>query len=219
MKKYRFEAILAVVLIALFFAVSAWQSAGKLSKAEVDRYIGILEKQLPKAMEDRSEFLSRLRAWGENDDGRPVYMLNVMRFFDRLQSFPGAPTTGTPEEANAHYEDAVMPMLIKSGGYPIVAGGTTKIWGGRPESNLMVYKSELDNWDRVLVVRYPGRRTFLELVTNPDYLKVMPYKLASLEVMLTPVSGELVIPDPALGGRWRLPRHFPPCRRGARGPA
>ena len=59
----------------------------------------------------------------------------------------------------------------------------------------MVYKSELDNWDRVLVVRYPGRRTFLELVTNPDYLKVMPYKLASLEVVLTPVSGEVVIPD------------------------
>ena len=62
----------------------------------------------------------------------------------------------------------------------------------------MVYRPDLDNWDRVLVVRYPGRRTFLELLTNPEYLKVMPYKLSSLEVVLTPVSGELVIPD----ARW-----------------
>lgn len=46
--------------------------------------------------------------------------------------------------------------------------------------------------------RYPGRRAFLQLITNPDYLKVMPYKLASLEVVLIPVSGGLVIPD----ARW-----------------
>jgi hypothetical protein len=47
-------------------------------------------------------------------------------------------------------------------------------------------------------VRYPGRRTFLQLVTDPEYLKVMPCKLASLEVVITPLLGELVIPGP----RW-----------------
>jgi len=36
----------------------------------------------------------------------------------------------------------------------------------------MVYRPDLDNWDRVLVVRYPGRRTFLKLITNPEYIKV-----------------------------------------------
>ena len=123
-------------------------------------------------------------------------MLNLMRFYDRLHSFPRGRTSGTPKEANAHYEEVATPMLLKSGDYPIVAGGTTRIWGGkRPESNVMVYQRGLDNWDRVLVVRYPGRRTSLGLVTNPGYLKVMPCKLASIEVVLTPVSGELVIPD------------------------
>ncbi len=196
MEKYMFEAILAVVLIVLFLGISAWQSTRKLSKAEVDHYIGILDQHLPKGMEERAEFLSRLRAWGENDDGKPVYMLNLMRFYDELKRLPGGPTTGTPEEANAHYEEAARPLLLKNGGYAIMAGETTRIWGGkRPESNLAVYKSELDNWDRVLVVRYPGRRTFLHLVTNPDYLKLMPYKVAALEVVLTPVSGKLVIPD------------------------
>ncbi len=60
----------------------------------------------------------------------------------------------------------------------------------------MVYRPGLDNWDRVIVVRYPGRRTFPDLVASPGYLKVMPGKLSSLEVALTPVSSELVIPDP-----------------------
>ena len=38
----------------------------------------------------------------------------------------------------------------------------------------MVYRPDLDNWDCVIVVRYPGRRTFPDLVASPGYLKVMP---------------------------------------------
>lgn len=196
MKDYVVETVLGVMLVVVFFAVSTWQSAAKLSPGEVDHHIRVLDEKLPPEMEGRTEFLSRLRAWAENDDGQPIYMLNLMRFFNQLKSLPGGPTSGTPEEANAHYEEAAKPMLFKNGAYPIVAGVTTGIRGGqRSESNLMVYQGELDSWDRVLVVRYPGRRTFLELVSSPDYLKVMPYKLASLQVVLTPVSGELVIPD------------------------
>jgi hypothetical protein len=196
MKTYRPEALLGLASAGVMLGVSALQSTRKLSQADVDRYIGILERDVPLELENREEFIARLRAWAENDDGRPVYMLNLMRFFDQLKPFPGALVTGTPEDANSHYEAAVTPMLIKRGGYPILAGSATKIKGGQSrQSNLMVYRPDLDNWDRVLVVRYPGRRTFLELITNPDYLKVMPYKLASLEVVLTPVSGRLVIPD------------------------
>ncbi len=197
--RYLPEALLGLASAGAVLGVSAFQSTRKLSPADVDHHIGILERDLPPELENREELIARLRAWAENDDGRPVYMLNLMRFFDRLRSFPGAPATGTPQEANAHYEAAVTPLLIKRGGYPILTGSATKIKGGQDrESNLMVYRPDLDNWDRVLVVRYPGRRTFLELLTNPEYLKVMPYKLSSLEVVLTPVSGELVIPD----ARW-----------------
>jgi hypothetical protein len=38
----------------------------------------------------------------------------------------------------------------------------------------MVYGPDLDNQDRVIVVRYPGRRTFPDLAASPGYLKVMP---------------------------------------------
>ena len=195
MKRYLVEFVLGAVLVAVFFGVSAWQSASTLSRSEVDRYIGILEKSVPVEWEEHNEFLTRLRAWGESDDGRPVFMLNVMRFYEQIKQFPGVPTTMTPIEANVHYEDVVVPILLRSGGYPIVGGNSMRISSGQKKSNLIVFEPELDNWDRVLVVRYPGRRTFFDLVTNPEYLKVMPYKLASLKVVLTPVSGELVVPD------------------------
>lgn len=82
MKKYSFELILGAILVAVFLAASAFQATSKLTKAEVDRYMAVLEKAVPVEWEERNEFLVRLRAWGESDDGQPVYMLNVMRFFD-----------------------------------------------------------------------------------------------------------------------------------------
>lgn len=195
MNKYRFELIVGAILLAVFFVASALQAASTLTKAEVDRYIATLEKSLPVDWEERAEFIARLRAWGESDDGRPVYMLNVMRLFDQNKPMSGVPASMKPAEANALYEEAVTPLLFKSGSYPLFGGDTMRIGAGQKKSNLIVYEPELDNWDRVLVVRYPGRRTFFELVTNPEYLKVMPYKLASLKVVLTPVKGDMVVPD------------------------
>ena len=59
---------------------------------------------------ETAELLSRFRAWGEADHGQPVYMLNVMRYFDQLKRIAGAEAIkGAPAEANAHYEDAVLP--------------------------------------------------------------------------------------------------------------
>jgi hypothetical protein len=195
MKRYFVEIILGIVLLIVFFGVSTWQSSGELSRQEVDRYVGILEKSVPPEFEGRREFITRMREWGESDNGQPVYMLNLMRFFDQVKPYPGVPASMKPMDANAHYEDVAVPMLLNSGSYPILGGNTTRISSGQKKSNLIVFEPELDNWDRVLVVRYSGRRAFFDLVTNPEYLKVMPYKMASLKVLLTPVSGDLVIPD------------------------
>ena len=46
-----------------------------------------------------------------------------------------------------------------------------------------------------MVVRYPSRRAFFEVLTDPQWLKFAPYKLAALELALVPASGQVVIPD------------------------
>src|SRR5262249_36966246 len=138
MRNHWFEIVLAAVLAAVYLGFSYWQSGSQLTPSEVEGYLQVLERQLPKDLEHRAEVLARLRAWGENDDGQPVLMLNLMRFHKTLQPFPGAPEQGTPEEANALYEKAVTPMLLQRGGYPLLGGDTTKIRRrDSPESNLI----------------------------------------------------------------------------------
>jgi len=192
LKTHRFEIVLAASLAAMVAAVFLWQNPGvykgKINAGEIDSYMGRIEK-LPFPAEERAELLKRTHSWLEHDDGKPVYMLNLMRFYPQLRQFPGAlPFAGTPRESNATYEQHVMPMLFQAGGYPAYAGNSLN-------GNLMEYAPELDNWDRVLVVRYPDRRAFMNLVTREDYRQWEPYKIMALKVVLTPTEVEMNIPD------------------------
>ena len=193
MKRFGFNSAFAAVLLAIFAAICVWQMPGitgsKLSKDEVARYMQTIERVFPVQGEERTLFLARVRAWAEADDGRPIYMLNLMRYYEKLRAIPGAPAFGgTPREANELYERETTRLLLEGGGYPLYAGETQG-------ANLMGYGEGQDKWSRVLLVRYPSRRAFLDLVTDPAYAPVAPYKLMALEVVLAPTSSELVIPD------------------------
>ena len=201
MSKHRFEIILAAALLALFATFWWWQApgnGGKLTRGEVDAFIKKIEPRLPVEPAEKAEMLARFRAWGEADDGQPVYMLNLMRYYDQLKRLPGvAAMQGTPAQANAHYESVVTPIALRLGAIPLVNGEVAGVGGGdgRPHSNLITFDREVDDWNRVLVMRYPSRRAFFDLISDPKYLDVMPYKLASLKVALVPVNAELVVPD------------------------
>lgn len=184
------EITLAGAFLGLFLWFWSWLTPGKkLTKEETDRYLQDIEKQIPAPRAEMQEFLDRLCAWAEADDGKPVYMLNLMREYSQLQKFPGIPDfAGTPEESNAYYEQRVLPMLFKRGGYPMVGGPAQG-------KNLMTYEPDLDDWSRVLIVRYPSRRAFLSLMADPDYAAIEPYKVMALKVLLTPVSGQIVTPE------------------------
>ena len=118
-------------------------------------------------------------------------MLNLMRYYDELRRFPGAPEFGgTPKESNDHYERIVRPLLFAKGGYPMIGGSVRG-------ANVVDLESTpaLDHWSRVLVVRYPSRRAFLELLADPAYAPMEPYKFMALQAVLVPVSAEMLIPD------------------------
>jgi hypothetical protein len=199
MKRYRFEIVLAAALAALFVAFCLWQTPGdraKLTRVEVDDYLRQIDALAPMEAAEKAEFLARMRAWGEADDGQPVYMLNAMRYFERLRKLPGSEAIeGAPIEANAAYEKAVAPILLKLGGYPLFGGDAMGVGRDHSESNLMGFERPVDGWDRILVVRYPNRRAFFRLITDPDYAKIMPYKLSAVELALVPVAAQVVIPD------------------------
>lgn len=176
--------------VLLFAAVWIWQSppSARMSAAELDAYLAQVEA-LGMAPEDKAELLIRLRGFGEQDDGKPFYMLNLMRQREALRRYPGAPETDlTPEQANQHYEDAVMPVVMRLGAYPLAAGAVRG-------SSVLPVADEAQAWDRVILVRYPSRRAFLELLTDPAYQPHAPYKFMAMETALVPVETEIVWPE------------------------
>lgn len=198
MKRYRLELALAVAMTVLFALVCHWQSPGRvLTKADVDAYLARIEAGVELPGEEKQQIVDHLRAWGEGDDGQPVYMLNLMRYYEAARSMPGRPEiAGDPRALNAHYEEVAVPKLLALGAYPIFIGVPEGVRGGdRPSTNILANDDALENWGRVLVVRYPDRRSFFELLSDPEYLPVLPYKLAALKVMLMPMHDEAVIAD------------------------
>jgi hypothetical protein len=184
-----FAIILGTVLLILYLAFCAWHSprAHKLTKAEIDHYLAIIEK-LPLQPEEVKAIASRLRRWAEADDGKPFYMFNLIHFFPQLRTFPGAPEfKGTPQEFNAYYMKRLKWLWLSHAAYPA--------FDGFPQAENLINMQPERTWGQVTVVRYPNRRTLLKLLSDPAYAPVEPYKFMALELDLVPVSGRIVIPD------------------------
>jgi uncharacterized protein (DUF1330 family) len=87
----------------------------------------------------------------------PVYMLNLLEF----QPDGGA-------ERYAEYGAAVAPLLERAGESPVFAG--------RPAEHLIGEGS----WDMVLVVSYPTRQAFVDMVSSPEYQEIEHLRSESL---------------------------------------
>jgi uncharacterized protein (DUF1330 family) len=109
------------------------------------------------AVEPTPEDVARLMA---EDDGGPVVMLNLLRY------------AGEDGRASyARYAAAVTSSLERVGGQVLYAGDCTTLLVA-PEGHA---------WDAVLVVRYPTRGAFLEMVTHPDYQAIAHLRSEALE--------------------------------------
>ena len=109
------------------------------------------------AVDPTRETFARFR---EEDDGGPVVMLNLLRF---------AGDEG--REQYARYGAAVAPFLEAVGGSVLYAGACSTLLVG-PEAH---------RWDAVLVVRYPSRAAFAQMVGDPEYRKVSELRTSALE--------------------------------------
>jgi hypothetical protein len=115
-------------------------------------------------------------------------MFNLIHFFSRVQTFPGAPEfKGTPEKANAHYEKSLAWLWLSHASYPTFIGV--------PQARNLINMQPERAWDDIIVVRYPSRRTFLKLISHPTYATVAAYKFIAVELDLVPVSGGTIVPD------------------------
>lgn len=191
MNNHRFEFLLAAALIAGCAGVWHWQAPGqRLTHEQVTQYLEIIDRQLPVPPDEKAEAMARLRAFGDSDDGKPAYLVNLMRYFGTLRPDSGIPADfkGTTAEANARYESSISWLALKRGSLPLFVGNVH-------EPNVTPSAPDEENWNRIGVMRYPSRRAFFELVTDPAYATYLPFKLAALHIALVPAESDIVIPD------------------------
>ncbi len=184
---------LGVVFLAIFGAFFLWQTPslwrGPLTPSDMDRYAAELQKNVVQPPEVKANFIARVRAWAATDDGKPVLMVNMMRFRDKLGELPpDIKFKGTPHEANAYYESLVAPLAIKRGEYPMIGGAAQA-------KSLLASDTGLEQLDRVVVMRAPSRRAFIEFMADPAYGPTVPIKHAATDVILIPIDSDMVIPD------------------------
>ena len=126
------------------------------------------------------EFLETSRSDGDG----PIVMLNLIAL---------KPDGGL--EKYMEYGDAVAPILEGVGGKPVFMGNGNSALIGAGDRK----------WDLVLLVEYPSRAAFLEMIGSPEYQAIAHLRTEALDGLGA---------APARPGRLRLSR-----RRGRRPPA
>jgi uncharacterized protein (DUF1330 family) len=101
------------------------------------------------------------------DDG-PVVMLNLLAFKERAD---GPAADGDDGETEyRRYGDAALKMVEERGG--------TVLWAGRADQTLIGDPSE--RWDQVVLVQYPSRAAFIDMVTQPEYEQAHTHRESGL---------------------------------------
>jgi len=100
------------------------------------------------------------------DDG-PVVMLNLVKFV----AATSADGSESGADAYGRYGDAAVEMIEARGG--------RVLWSGRSEQVLIGDPDE--GWDVVVLVEYPSRQAFLEMVSTPEYLEAHEHREQGLE--------------------------------------
>jgi uncharacterized protein (DUF1330 family) len=108
-----------------------------------------------------------LEAMASGDLDEPVVMLNLLRYRETAEN--GAGVDGlTGREAYEAYGKEFAKLHPRFGGEPL--------WMGRGLHSIIGE----EEWDIVILVRYPTRRQFFDMVRDPDYLEIAPMRAAAL---------------------------------------
>jgi uncharacterized protein (DUF1330 family) len=100
-------------------------------------------------------------------DGGPVVMVNLVRF--KVASADG---DGSGWDAYLRYSKGFAALMK--------AVGATILWAGKVEGSAFGNVDERP-WDFVVLVRYPSRRAFLDVLTSDEYARANRHRENGVE--------------------------------------
>ena len=103
--------------------------------------------------------LDQFQALMASPDEGPVVMLNLLKFKEG------------EAESYMRYGDSALAMVAERGGRVVWSGQAQQVLIGDPAAD----------WDVVVLVEYPSRAAFIEMVSSPEYLAAHADREAGLE--------------------------------------
>ena len=199
------------LLPALLYAVFVfWYTdfSGPLSDEEVNEFVEVMTGNgvAPERVDYYAQFL-------RNDTGRQFFIVNALDMSENPPAVEGAPANADADTLMGIYMEHMIPELFKRASHPIVMGDATY-----PAIDIVGIEGA-DQWTGAALFRYRSRRSFMEIISNPDILGPHDFKLAALDKTIAyPIETQLYLSDPrfllalillvltALADLWRLSR-------------
>ena len=155
-----------------------------MSSAEVDTLLERVRRNAQAAEAPlASDLMSSIREVAEKDDGREFVMVNLIRYRTKAVYPPGWDYGDDPHAADARYNRAVVPLLLKRACIPVFLG--------RSAGKFLALVGSVP-WDCVILVRYRSRRDFLGLCADLAKDRADVHKWAAIETtQVFPVDARL----------------------------
>lgn len=162
--------------------------SGPLSDSEVDQFVATLTEQGsdPQTTAYIENFL-------RNDRGRQFLMLNALDMNDNPPDVQGAEPGESADQLMNRYMEHMYPELFKRASHPVIFGqaaySALDIVGIKNAPDMRV-------WTDGAIFRYRSRRTFMEIVADPDMLGRHEFKLAALNKTIAyPIETRIYLGD------------------------
>ncbi|MEI8093715.1 MAG: hypothetical protein WCG80_05845 [Spirochaetales bacterium] len=148
-----------------------------LTSAETEAFLSEMRRHAGKEDKPGVEeplLLRQFRDLAASDDGRDFWMVNLLKFREKaLYPESMAMAMGDdPLAANARYNKAIIPSLLKHGNHPVFATRVT----GR-----FIRDTTPKDWNQVAAVRYRSRRDMLRMAVDLAGKGIDVHKWAALE--------------------------------------
>lgn len=154
-----------------YIAFFGWYTdlGGPLSDQEVDEYV--TERLADGADADTIAYLEQ---FFRNDSGRQFLMLNAIDYNENPGGVEGAEPGENAQQLMARYMQHMLPAMLSRASHPVVMGDAIY-------TTIDVIGIEnAESWDSGALFRYRSKRTFMEILRNPDFAGEHHFKHAAL---------------------------------------
>ena len=117
---------------------------------------------------------SRVEALMADDSGRPVVMVNLLKFRAKAVYPDGRPSDLTGRQAYDLYGAAMQKVIEENGGRLLFGGDIASLVIGEVG----------DLWDTCILVEYPSAAAFAAIVTSPEVAEIGVHRAAGLDGQL-----------------------------------